>query len=115
MEYIRLMTKLRDHPKWLATKPLGRSALIGIWLYCGHMETNGNVPVAAARREGLTVKLAAELEELGWLHRNGEGWHVHDWEEHQVPAERLAEKRRLARARSKRWREKHPGDALGDA
>lgn len=107
MEFIHVMTKLRDHPKWLATSRVARSVLVDMWLYCGHMETNGWVPAAAARKEGLSPKLATELESRGWIHRNGDGWYIHDWEEHQVSPERIAEKRRLARIRKQRERDGH--------
>jgi hypothetical protein len=98
MEYIRLMTNLSEHPKWLDTSHAGRSVLIGIWLYCGRNETGGQIPDAAARREGLTGKLASRLEELGWIHRNGSGWHVHDWDEHQVSVEGMAAAKERQRA-----------------
>jgi hypothetical protein len=107
VEYIRLITSLSEHRKWLATSDRGHTVLIALWCYCGRMETDGYVPGPVGRREGLSAKLAAELEELGWLHRNGEGWHVHDWEEHQIPKERLAERRRITRERVRKWRAEH--------
>ena len=110
MDYIRLMTNLSEHPKWLTTGHVGRSVLIGIWLYCGRMETDGYIPGPAARREGLTPKVATELEERGWLHRNGDGWHVHDWDEHQPSAiaykEEGERRRAMARDRKRAERER---------
>lgn len=110
MDYIRVMTRLRGHPKWLATGAAARSVLMDIWLYCGEQETDGWVPEQAARKEGLTPKLAAELERLGWLHQNGAGWYVHDWSEHQVSAAEIkAERsrvRELAKLRKQRQRER---------
>lgn len=105
MEHIRLMTNLSEHPKWLDTSHLGRSVLIALWCYCGRNETDGHVPDAAARREGLTTKVAGQLTELGWIHRNGVGWYVHDWEDHQITVEEMEaarERRRAYEAERKR-------------
>lgn len=108
MEHIRLMSNLSEHPKWLDTSHHGRSVLIAIWCYCGRNETDGQIPEAAARREGLTTKLAGQLEELGWIHRNGVGWYVHDWEDHQVSVETMDARRRELAARRQRKHRSRP-------
>jgi hypothetical protein len=97
MEHIRLMSNLSEHPKWLATSPPGCKVLIALWCYCGRNETDGRVPAAAARREGLTTALARQLEELGWIHRDDEAWVVHDWSEHQIDAAEIRDRRERQR------------------
>jgi hypothetical protein len=104
VDYIRLMTNLSEHRKWLETSDRACKVLIGIWLYCGRNETDGFIPIAAARREGLTNPIAEQLETRGWLLRNGDGWYVHDWGEHQVSAEEIKAKRAYERERKRQYR-----------
>lgn len=104
MDFIRLITKLSEHRKWMDTSGNAAKVLINLWCYCGRNETDGYVPAPIAKREGLTKRIAEELEGVGWLHRNGDGWHVHDWTEHQPTAEQMAEKRRKGRERVAEWR-----------
>lgn len=104
MDYIRLMTCLPEHPKWVDTPPAAVKVLIQLWCYCGRNETDGYVPAQAAKREGLSKRMAGELEALGWLERNGAGWYVHDWTDHQPSKEQLARRREKARERVADWR-----------
>jgi hypothetical protein len=107
VDYIRLVTRLPEHPKWIETPAPAVKVLIQLWCYCGRNETDGHIPATVARREGLTPALARRLEELGWIHRNGSGWHVHDWTDHQPTVEQIAQKREKARQRVSKWREAH--------
>lgn len=103
MEYIRLATTLSEHRKWMATSGPACKVLIGLWVYCGRNETGGFVPAPAARREGLTARIAGHLEQLGWIHREQEGWLVHDWDDHQLSATEVKERREHLR---RQWRER---------
>lgn len=113
MDYVKLWTAVLTHPKWLALSDRAKTLLVQSWMYAGQAETNGHVPDSARRIIGHTPKSAVELEEHGWWHRNGSGWVLHDWTDHQVDAEDLkaqrAERRAQDAARARRYRERKRG------
>jgi hypothetical protein len=73
-----------------------------LWGYAMRHETDGRVPPNACRIvPRVTAGVMRELEEHGFLHRNGAGWVIHDWEEHQEEALRLQERKRRDAERKK--------------
>lgn len=99
MDYIRLYTALLTHPKAEGLSDRAWRVLTLAWLYAGQHETGGRVPPEAKRFIRMTPTSEAELSERGWLHRNGNGWVLHDWEDHQAAVDELSEIRRKARER----------------
>jgi hypothetical protein len=114
VEYIRLYTRLLSHPK---AEPLSDRAwrtLTLSWCYAGLHETGGHVPSAARRHVRMTDRVEQELVAAGWLRRNGDGWLIHDWDEHQEDANVLAEIRRRARERKRSERARRRGEQGAD-
>jgi len=65
-----------------------------LWGYAMRHETGGRVPPNAARIvPRVTPAVLRELEQRRFLHRNGTGWVIHDWDEHQGEALKVQEKR----------------------
>lgn len=112
MPWIKLDTSFYRNPKTanvLADKngPAAIIALQEMWCWAGDSDSpdarEGYVPDAMATRLGLTDKLAPILENAGFIHRNGSGWHIHDWDSHQgALLERRARDRDNARARRRK-------------
>lgn len=99
MEYVRVYTDLLTLPKWQELSYRARAVLLAAWLYAGKNDTNGYVPDVA--RKVIDYSAAADRELQGrWWNRNGTGWQLHDWGDHQVDAEELRADREHARARA---------------
>ena len=104
MDWFKVESSVYDHPKIdELTAPAFRT-LVFTWAFCARHETGGHLPARSAKRLGMTPKLAAELEAAGLLHANGDGWHVHDWHDHQAEAEALIERRRKDAERKRQAR-----------
>lgn len=101
MDYIRLYTAVLTHPKWIVLSKPARAMLVSAWMYAGLQETDGYVPDAARPLIGYSRTADTELEG-SWWHRNGAGWDLHDWPEHQESAEELSERRKRLR---EQWKE----------
>jgi hypothetical protein len=101
---LKLSVDLPDHPKVAELSDRAFRALIASWCYAARFETDGYLPEQAQRAVGMNNKLAGELEAAGLLHRNGAGWHVHDWDEHQPTAEEIARRRDMANKRQAEYR-----------
>jgi hypothetical protein len=100
VDWLKLSVDLPDHPKVAELSDRAKWVLISAWCYVARFELQeGHVPDAAARNLGLNNKIASELEAAGLLHRNGSGWHIHDWDDHQSQIDELADIRRKARER----------------
>lgn len=77
-------------------------ALTHLWGHAMRLENGGHVPKAAHRLvPRVTPARLKELEDKGFIHRNGNGWVLHDWEEHQREALAVQEKRRKDAARKR--------------
>jgi len=112
VEYVKLYTALLTHPKAQGLSDRAWRTLTLAWLYAGEHETGGHVPDAARPFIRSTPKAVAELEERGWWARNGTGWQLNDWDEHQETAEEIRQRRAVARDRQRRRRAKlREGDA----
>lgn len=77
-------------------------SLIHIWGYAMQHENGGRVPGNAARLiPRVTARRLEELVDAGFIHPNGTGFVIHDWDEHQEEALKLQEKRRRDADRKK--------------
>ncbi len=92
MPWIKLDTAFYRHPKTaeLLAHPKGADAVVAlqrIWLWAGESESpqarEGHVSDAVLRMLGVTPSQAKRLGDVGYLHRNGTGWRIHDWNDHQ--------------------------------
>lgn len=112
MRYVRLYTELLTHEKQLATSDRAWRALTLAIVYAGKNETDGHVPDYAQSIVRFTPNTTKELEALGWIHRNGQGWIINDWADHQETTGTLAASRAKAAERARRSRERkgNPGD-----
>ncbi len=72
---------------------------------CGHamrQENGGRVPEAAHRLiPRVTAPRIKALVAKGFLHPNGSGWVIHDWDEHQEEALAIQDKRQRDAARKR--------------
>jgi len=102
MEYARIYTALLTHPKWLTLSATAKALIVQAWMFSALQETDGIVPDAAKKVIGYQAKAALELEQACWWHRNGDGYILHDWQDHQVNGAELNERRQRLR---EQWRE----------
>lgn len=106
MDYVRLYTDLLTHPKAEGLSDRSWRVLTLAWLYAGRHETDGRIPPEAKRFVRMTTAAERELTDRGWLHRNGNGWVLHDWDHHQEQADAIKRRRELSRERVRRHRAK---------
>lgn len=98
MAYVVLESSVRTHRKMLAAGP----AACWLWTcglgYCQEGLTDGHIPEAAVEFLGVrdAQTLAAVLVQVKLWNRVDDGWQVHDYHEHNKPAEEI---RRIMRAR----------------
>lgn len=105
MTWLKVDDAMPEHPKIVGLAPATKWALMELWCYCARHRTNGKVPEGAVKRMA-SAKVLRELDQAGLIHRNGTGWLIHDWLDHNVSAED-AEAKRLADAeRLRKWRER---------
>lgn len=101
MEYIAVYTALLDHPKTLALSDREFRVLMRCWLYAGRHDTHGYVPELASKALGFNAKVRSTLEADGWLDRNGAGWAIHDWDEHQQALIKAIERKHAKREKDR--------------
>lgn len=110
--WIKLDTQFMSHPKTcdLLDRPNGAKALaslLTVWCWAGGSDApgarEGHITDAVLKRIGVPASHAKALEASGFLHRNGTGWHIHDWTDTQG---RLLDKRADDAARQARRRQK---------
>lgn len=111
MEYVRLYTALLTHPKWLALSDAAKALLVQAWIYAGAQETDGYVHEEACKVIRVRPKVADELEAAGWWTRNGAGWDLNDWDEHQESAREIKRRRQKNRERQAAFRRRQREDA----
>lgn len=104
MRYVRLYTDILTHEKQLATSDRAWRALTLALAYAGKNETDGHVPDHARGIVRFTPGVTRELEGLGWMSRNGSGWVINGWADHQETAESLSDARGKTAARVRRHR-----------
>lgn len=112
MDYIRLWTDLRSHPKWIALSPRAKAVLIESFMWAGEYETDGHLPDATRKVIGATAAVVRELEANAWWHRNGSGWLINDWSDHQRTKAEMEEARAKVRSRVERHRSRKGGHGV---
>lgn len=109
--WIKLDTGFMQNPKTceLLDRPSGTKALaslLSIWCWAGGTDApgarDGHITDSVLRRIGVPKSHAQTLADVGFLHRNGTGWHLHDWETYQgkLLDKRVSDAERQARRRA---------------
>ena len=107
MDWFKVSARLASNEKVDELTDGAFRALINIWCHAAEQENGGRVPQAARRLiPRVTPSRLRELEERGFIHRNGVGWVIHDWDDHQADAEALRRIRENARKRRKEFRDR---------
>lgn len=99
MDWFKVQVAIYDHPKLDGLSAGAFRGLVFAWAYVAKHELGGKLPETAPKRLGITPKQIGELEQRELIHRNGNGWVIHDWDEHQADAEALSRLRASARRR----------------
>ena len=95
MDWFKVDSRIATNPKIDDLTDGAYRALTYLWGHAMTHETGGRIPATASRLiPRVRPKQLAELEKNGFLHRNGDGWVIHDWEEHQRAALGIQEKKR---------------------
>lgn len=111
MDWFKVDAAIWANPKVEDLTDRAYRAMTYVWGYAMQRETGGSVPHNIARLiPRVTPKALTELEEQGFIDRNGNGWHIHDWDHHQAEALAIQEKRKkdADRKRAKYHEPKEP-------
>ena len=75
--------------------------------WCGASLTDGYVPAALIREfaGARAARLAQRLVDAGLWEPGNDGWHIHGWTEHNLPAHSVRARRDAANTRQRRWRQ----------
>lgn len=96
--FIRLHNGFPEHPKTVGLSDKAFRGLIELWCYCSRNLTDGEVKTSQISRI-IPPKTVRELEAAGYLIKGADSVQMHDYLEHQMSAESVAdlrEKRRRA-------------------
>lgn len=88
-----------SHPKMAALPDSAFRLCVNSWAYATQYGTEGKIPAAALKVLGGTKRTAETLVDAGLWHQNGDGWHIHEYEQHQEGAIRAEERKARDRAR----------------
>lgn len=108
MDFFKGDSKLYGNAKLLVLSPPAFKVMVFSWAWAADNESDGHVPEAVAKGLlGAKPKIVAELESAGLWERNGTGWVIHDWLEHQkskaqLVAERAEWRERQTKRRSRK-------------
>lgn len=103
MTWIKLDTSVFRNRKVLRLTDAQQLAYIRLLAWAGESADDGYLPTHAIRAIPMSPKTAEALEAADLLIRNGNGWHIHDWDDHQGS---LIERRRKDAERKRRERRK---------
>jgi hypothetical protein len=111
VDWFKVETRICSNEKVNALSNAAFRSLLNVWAYAMQHENGGHVPSAAHRLiPRVTPKSLEELEGAGFIHRNGDGWEIHDWEQHQAEALALQDRRRRDLLRKRAERAKARGE-----
>jgi hypothetical protein len=102
--WVKLDDAMPRHPKVVRLSVQAKWALIEIWCYAAAYKTDGYVEEPVAKTLA-RPKVIAELVAADLLHRNGKGWVIHDWLDHNISKEAAKKKRDDDAKRLQDWRE----------
>lgn len=86
MDWFKTTSSFWAHPKIAALKDRHFRVLVSLWGYSAQHDTAGHVPDFAVRLVAARPSDMAALVDAGLMHRNGNGWVIHDWDDHQRAA-----------------------------
>lgn len=117
MNWVKVLTHIRDHERFLLAGPVARDLWLWGMLYAGGFETDGEIPMvavmSAAWGEGgqANVVVAAKLVEVGLWERTDAGYRVLRWaEQGNATRAELEAEREAAKARRQRSTPPPPAD-----
>lgn len=88
--YITVHNGMPDHPKVAGLSDGGFRLLVSMWCWCSRNETDGKVKAAIWTRQG-DAKSRRELIAEGLVERDGKDFLMHDYLEHQMSAQEIAD------------------------
>lgn len=95
VDWFKVDSDIATNPKVHDLSGNAYRALTFLWGHAMRHETGGLIPHSAPTLiPHVTVRLLKDLESRGFLHENGGGWVLHDWDEHQHEALLAQEKKR---------------------
>lgn len=103
MTWIKLDTQIFRHKKMLALSDAHQLAYLRLLTWAGESADDGHIPDYALKVIPMTPTAARSLEGVGLLSRNGSGWIIHDWTDHQGS---LIRRREADRIRKREQRSK---------
>lgn len=102
MDWFKVESDIATNPKIDALSSDAYRALTYLWGHAMRHETGGAIPTSITRLiPRVKPRWITELMANGFLHENGSGWVLHDWDHHQEEALRVQEKKRLDADRKK--------------
>lgn len=101
MTWIKLDTAIFRNKKMLALTDQQQLTYLRLLAWAGESSDDGHIPDHAMRAIPMTAKSAEAMADAGLLHRNGTGWVIHDWDDHQGS---LLKRRAKDRQRLKEYR-----------
>lgn len=104
MDWFKTTASFWSHPKVADLPDKAFRVLVSSWGYAAQHGTGGRINRTALRMIGGTPKVAAQLITAGLWHPDGDGWVIHEWDDHQASAAALEERRRRDRDRKKTQR-----------
>ena len=105
MDWFKVDARIATNPKIHELSHVAYRVLTYLWGHAMTHETGGTIPESVPSLiPYVTRKSIAELEARGFLHANGGGWVLHDWDDHQEEALRVQEKKRADAARKREER-----------
>lgn len=110
MTWVKLEDGMPEHPKIVELNVHAKWALVELWCYAARHQTDGRVGDQAAKRIA-KPKVISDLVGAGLIHRNGTGWVIHDWLDHNMSAADYAHRKEAEAERLRVYRErKRNGD-----
>lgn len=110
MTWVKLDDSMPTHPKVVERSDAAFRALIELWCHAAQHKTDGRVGDQAAKRIA-KPKVIAELVDAGLIHRNGAGWIIHDWLDHNMSKSDYEAQREVDAERLRKWRANKNGNA----
>ena len=110
MAWLNLDDKMRRHPKVAPLSDRAHRLLINLIGHCSEFLTDGVVDNSSLRREMRSIlaqdRHVRELISAGLLHKNGDGYQIHDWDDWNRSAAEIKGKRAADAERQRRFRER---------
>ena len=105
MDWFKVEAKISSNEKVDGLSDRAFRSMIYLWAYAMDHENGGRVPANAHRLVPVVTRRALEeLEGSGFIRRNGTGWEIHDWEQHQEEALAFQDRRRREAERLREYR-----------